>query len=301
MAFAQIDDYFLEKLHLLTRNEIVVYCFLVKSRNDKTKKCNPKQSTIAAETNLKTSRVSEAIKGLEAKGWAILDGYGEFILPEKVTQCVTTQVTNSVRKSYGKRNEKLRNAEVEVTQSVTEIKGIENTREKTNENTREKKEAETAPPPEANLESDFEIFEDGMKARLKTPAQLPNETQWITVFDFWTANGYTTDNLLETFDLCEEIRDGTIGKYWEITPKFLKSKIGHIEQLRREAEDLLNGANNGTSIQRFENRRFPETASERREREARERRAAMREIDAILAERDKELLQSESGQNHYPN
>lgn len=131
MAYAQINQYFIERLHLLTRNEIVVFTYLLYKRNGNSLKCNPRLATIAAETNLTAPRITEAVRGLEAKNWIIWLDSGDFVFNEKVTESVTSQVTNSVRKSYGKRNLKLRNAEVEVTQSVSEIKGIEQTLEQT--------------------------------------------------------------------------------------------------------------------------------------------------------------------------
>lgn len=114
MAHARIDDYFIEHFYLLTRNEIIVYCYLVKSKNKESGQCNPKQKKIADDTGLKASRLSEAICGLEEKGWAIADETGNYFLPEKVTESVrkvtkfvskkvtnnVTKVTNNVTKSY---------------------------------------------------------------------------------------------------------------------------------------------------------------------------------------------------------
>ena len=270
MAFAQIDDYFLERLHLLTRNEIVVYCYLVKKRNGETKKCNPKQATIARETNLQTSRVSEAVKGLESKGWAIMNEYGEFHLPEKVTESVTTQVTNSVRKSYGKRKKKLRNAEVNVTQSVTEIKGIENTREKTIENTKEKRES-SLNSTNAKTANDAPALDKSF---------LDNE--FFQIYGEFYPNVALSPKKIKLLN--SRIRDGTIFRqalrYWDDND-YRAESIGKIcdkyDELMLERQ---NGAKNGTGIQKYDSRRFPETAAQKREREAIERqqlRAANRE------------------------
>lgn len=138
MAHAQIDEYYIPFLHLLTRNELVVFIYLLRKRNGQTKKCNPRLSTIAEETQLKAPRITEAVKGLEAKNWIVRLDSGDFIINEKLTQCVTTQVTNCVRKSYALRKSKLRIAEVEVTQCVSEIKGIEQTIEETRNETKER-------------------------------------------------------------------------------------------------------------------------------------------------------------------
>lgn len=67
MAHTHLDEYYLERLHLLTRNEIIVFCYLLKKRNSKSNQCNPRLTSIAFETHLKPPRVTEAVKGLEAK------------------------------------------------------------------------------------------------------------------------------------------------------------------------------------------------------------------------------------------
>lgn len=113
MPHARIDDYYIERFHLLTRNEIIVYCYLRKKLNAKTGKCNPMQKTIAKGTNLSAPRVSESLRGLEEKCWAICDENGNFILPDKVTE--------SVRKVTQFVSPKLRNSEVEVTQFVRKV------------------------------------------------------------------------------------------------------------------------------------------------------------------------------------
>lgn len=93
--------------------------------------------------------------------------------------------------------------------------------------------------------SDYELFSDGMKLRLKTPKQLPKKEIWDGLFTFWTNNGYSADNLLETFDLLEEIKTMKEAP-WHITPKTIEGFIGKIESLRQEAENLLNGETNDT-------------------------------------------------------
>lgn len=133
MAHARIDQHFIEHFHLLNKNEIIVYTYLRRRANSASNQCNPKQAKIAADTKLPPSRVSESIAGLEKKGW-VLHVDGCFRLAEKITETVRQKVTKSVRRSYGKRNSKLRNLEVGVTESVTLLnKDIEHTNEQTNE------------------------------------------------------------------------------------------------------------------------------------------------------------------------
>jgi len=75
------------------------------------------------------------VHGLKRKGWAIADEFGNFSLPENLTESVTPTITESVMKRYGKRNERhpktLRKAALDVTESVSRsLKGIEKTKEK---------------------------------------------------------------------------------------------------------------------------------------------------------------------------
>lgn len=201
MAYAHIDDYYLEHFYLLTRNEIIVFCYLLKKRNSLTKQCNPKLSTIATETNLKAPRVSEAVKGLEAKSWVVWATSGDFIINEKVTQCVTSQVTNCVRKSYALRKKKLRNAEEKVTHCVTTFKRIGTDKEQTSEKrtqaitiAQNPKHFATAvgADEETTAEQIYREFFGGIclnPEQQKLFAQIKNFEIWEKVCQLWKDNG----------------------------------------------------------------------------------------------------------------
>jgi hypothetical protein len=71
----------LPSLGELTKNEIRVLLFLRICRNHKTGRCDPSRATIGAGSGIKhRSHVTEAIAGLETKGWIVEDTAG-FLFP----------------------------------------------------------------------------------------------------------------------------------------------------------------------------------------------------------------------------
>lgn len=105
--------------------------------------------------------------------------------------------------------------------------------------------------------------------------------------------------------LTNRIRDGTIFRkalqYWDDN-SYRPESIGKIcDKYDELVLEKQNGETNGTGVQKYENRRFPESDAARRDREAGERIKAKRELDALLARRDKELLQGENLENFNSN
>ncbi len=97
--------------------------------------------------------------------------------------------------------------------------------------------------PEKLSNTDFrQVCETGMKLRLKTPTRLPKQEEWFRVFNFWQTNDYDADELLETFDLLDEIRQKR-GAGWLVTPALVEKNIGKLESLNVELENLENLTN----------------------------------------------------------
>jgi hypothetical protein len=85
---------------------------------------------------------------------------------------------------------------------------------------------------------------DGFKTRLKTPNALPQEFDYLKLFDLWERNEYTPENLLQTYDLLEAIRLAK-GASWQVTPKTLEKNLGKIESLKQELQKITENQNNG--------------------------------------------------------
>jgi pyocin large subunit-like protein len=111
-------------------------------------------------------------------------------------------------------------------------------------------------PTTAELEF-FEKCLNGLKVRFKTPIRLKNETEWLEPIGFWWENEATAENLLEIFDVKNEIR---VRKHetWQMTPRILESCFGTLEALKIELERVKNGVEkNAKSNGNFNRKRTP--------------------------------------------
>ncbi|MCI0659713.1 MAG: helix-turn-helix domain-containing protein [Acidobacteria bacterium] len=82
-SFAQIEIGLVCRFGELTKNEIVVLCYLFASRSNADnadKRCNPRRKTIAEDTKMDKRNVTRAVKGLMVKGWIAEDEHGNFSL-----------------------------------------------------------------------------------------------------------------------------------------------------------------------------------------------------------------------------
>jgi hypothetical protein len=266
----------------LTRNEIIVFGYLLLCRNAKTGQCNPKLRTIATDTNLAPPRVTEAVKGLEKKQWIVWNGDGNFLLikaEEKVTENVTfkpennsqkvtenvisqdKKVTENVTRSYGKRNSEVTENVTQVTENVTRsLKDLEQRKNKEEEQRREvvtrtthAREAfsqfvsaqEIASQTFANeqlFDDRFEPFIAGLKLRLKAKNQLPREAEWLKTFELWVVNEESPENFLAIYDTLCRIAKK---KSFNVSPSVLANNYGRLEALQQELELSEKGENHG--------------------------------------------------------
>jgi hypothetical protein len=279
-SFARIPFLILCRFHELTRNEIVVFCNLAAHRNAQTGLCNPLQKTIAKETGLNKTRISEAVAGLVSKEWIQVQN-GNFcllVLTSEVTENVTesygkrnSEVTENVTESYGKRNSEVTENVTEVTENVTESYGKRNSpyKEEQTIEQRERTEREPRAPAQENFRgesfdeptnAELQFYEkclNGLKVRFKTPIRLKNETEWLKPISFWWENEASAEDLLEIFDVKNEIRERK-HETWQMTPRILESCFGTLEALKIELERVKNGVEkNAKSNGNFNRKRTP--------------------------------------------
>ncbi|MBK9162887.1 MAG: helix-turn-helix domain-containing protein [Acidobacteria bacterium] len=104
--FAKTPEEYIRRLGELSKSEIRTLLGLLLSKNQATGRCDPKQVTIAALIGMNKSHVSEALAGLEAKGWAVPNEHGNYVFPDeppKVPSLGTFRKTEQKVPDFGKK------------------------------------------------------------------------------------------------------------------------------------------------------------------------------------------------------
>jgi hypothetical protein len=285
----------------LSPAEIKVYAFYCKSRNRQSGGWKCSDLYVATEMQMSRNRVSEARSGLEKKGWIKVE-QDYFIRPIFGFDSVenSTSVVENSTKSVEISTESVENSTSIYKEVLNQPNNQENNQKKDEDGGGRVIEFQrervgrhsgiSAADILADAQTESEYLaecSEGIKARLNTPKRLPKHDEWQATFDFWYQNGYTVEELLETFDLLNEIR---IRKklLWQVSPKVVENNIGKIESLRYELETLDADGENENAIAKKDNGNYT-TAAEKRTQSAIDEYEQLEVIRQRVAERNAAL------------
>lgn len=118
-TFGAVPTTVIYRMSELTKNEIIVLCYLYSCQNRRTKQCNPRQSEIASATGIHKSHVCRAMDGLHEKGWVCQQAGRQFTLTIPIT-VGRPSLPFTEKKVTKSATEKLPNPQLFVNEKVTE-------------------------------------------------------------------------------------------------------------------------------------------------------------------------------------